>query len=154
MDLETSVYSINLRFKVILSAIEPVAYQRVTVANLGSDQDLIEFEKWHFGFDHAEAGARLLAHWNIPSSIVISVHHHHNLSTARSFARLAAIVCFANRLARHLETGSKADAQSLEANSSDLDYLRLTPGQVSALLDEARSACTDALKSLENLASH
>jgi len=41
------------------------------------EQTLVEYEQEVFGWDHAEAAARLLAGWDFPDAMVCSVHLHH-----------------------------------------------------------------------------
>lgn len=39
--------------------------------------ELLEAERDCFGFDHAQLGARMLTHWNLPEAIVDAVAKHH-----------------------------------------------------------------------------
>lgn len=39
---------------------------------------LVDVEKERFGFTHAELGARILEHWNIPVRITDCILHHHD----------------------------------------------------------------------------
>jgi len=64
---------------------------------------LIEWEKEHYGCDHAEVGAVLLERWKIPPEIVAAVRFHHQPSAAGEYAPLAASVCLGNFLSSTLE---------------------------------------------------
>ena len=41
------------------------------------DVDVCELERQEFGFDHAEAGAALLRHWDFPPTLVAAASRHH-----------------------------------------------------------------------------
>ncbi len=55
---------------------DPEGYLRV-LSEAHHGPDLRTGERALFGWDHAEAGAALLEHWNLPGPIVALVRHHH-----------------------------------------------------------------------------
>lgn len=60
---------------------------------------LQDVEREAFGFDHAEAGAALAFHWNLPETLVDAIgYHHQRLDTLSQAAdpKLAAVVYLAN----------------------------------------------------------
>ncbi|HEX3761408.1 MAG TPA: response regulator [Kofleriaceae bacterium] len=74
-----------------------------------------ELELELFGVTHADVGARLLAIWGLPSTIVDAVQHHHDPGSApEPCRRLAAVVHFADAYVQHVPIPSPLDMVSLE----------------------------------------
>jgi len=68
-----------------------------------------------FGVTHADVGARLLAIWGLPSTIVDAVQYHHDPGSApEACRRLASVVHFADAWAQHQPIPSPLDTASLE----------------------------------------
>ena len=63
--------------KVVLNTYLKEQFVRVLIRAAGGEVTYAEAEREIFGFDHAEAGARLLERWNLPSSLVSAVRYHH-----------------------------------------------------------------------------
>ena len=72
--------------KLALMSAYPVLYQQTR--QLARDEDLfpVEAETRVFGFDHADIGASLCRHWNLPESIVEAIGGHHVWSDADTSA--------------------------------------------------------------------
>ena len=82
-------------------------------AKAGEPQSDLELEL--FGVTHADVGARLLAIWGLPTTIVDVVQYHHDPGSAPvSARRLASIVHVADSLVPHMPVLSKLDMASLE----------------------------------------
>ncbi len=82
-------------------------------AQRGEPQLALELEL--FGVTHADVGARLLAIWGLPSTIVDAVQYHHDPGSApEPCRRLTAIVHFADAWVPHLPLPSEIDMASLE----------------------------------------
>lgn len=79
------------------------AYGDVYRAAQGVSDLLYTKEGEHFGFNHAEAGAALAAHWNLPETLAdaLWLHHPQNGASLRNAKdpKLAAVVRLANRAA-------------------------------------------------------
>lgn len=74
----------------------------------------LELERTMLGVSHSEIGARLLAIWGLPMTIVDIVRFHHDPGSApESTRRLAAIVHFADAIAHHPPAAVKLDTDSL-----------------------------------------
>lgn len=120
--------------KVIMVSKDQSRYALVVENAAVRRRSVIVTEKEQYGFDHAEAGARLLERWSLPPNIVAAVRHHHDLAGAGEFERLAATVHLANLIAH--ATGEKmvgAFKGSTNAAPS-MAVLGLTPENVTALL--------------------
>lgn len=63
-----------------------------------SRKNVCELEIEHIGFDHAEAGAALLAHWNLPTSLCSSVRFHHAPAIAEDAHLESSILHLADRI--------------------------------------------------------
>jgi HD-like signal output (HDOD) protein len=59
-----------------LLQVEPKRY-RPLLTSQHFNADLCDAEEEAFGFNHAQLGARLLQHWNLPEAIVSAVEQHH-----------------------------------------------------------------------------
>lgn len=93
---------------------------------------IFEAENAVFGFDHADIGASLCRHWNLPESIVQAIGGHHQIAMLPgtpqplSPAELAAgIIHIADAMAHGLNL--EQDAQALVPPVSDVLWSRLCP---------------------------
>lgn len=78
-------------------------------------ESMLELEREVFGVTHADVGARLLAIWGLPSTIVDVVQYHHDPGSApEACRRQAAIVHVADTAVPHMPVGSPIDMASLE----------------------------------------
>lgn len=60
-----------------LSAIRPAEYAKLLRSHRGTAASILDRERELFGFDHCEAGQRLVADWRLPPSFAPSVSGHH-----------------------------------------------------------------------------
>ncbi|HET7501467.1 MAG TPA: response regulator [Kofleriaceae bacterium] len=75
----------------------------------------LEVERSLIGVTHADIGARLLAIWGLPSTIVDAVQFHHDPGSApEPCRRLASIVHVADTLVQHLPVRNQLNLESLE----------------------------------------
>jgi HD-like signal output (HDOD) protein len=82
-------------------------------AQRGEPQLALEIEL--FGVTHADVGARLLAIWGLPATIVDAVQYHHDPGSApEACRRLASIVHFADVWEPHMPLPSELNLESLE----------------------------------------
>ncbi len=65
---------------------------------LQSKRDICELEEDLVGFSHAEVGAALLQHWNMPENLCASVRYHHAPDQADDAHLEAAIVHIADKV--------------------------------------------------------
>jgi putative nucleotidyltransferase with HDIG domain len=89
------------------------------------------------GFDHAEAGAEVLRHWNFAAELVSAVRHHHQ--PERSDSRLAAILYLTE-----FWIDSEEDLPSNSRLSRALSIANLTP----EAFETARIEINSAFRSL------
>lgn len=67
----------------MLASIAALKQEYVSVlAQAPEDHDeLVDFERMHVGFDHAQVGGELANRWRLPGQLVACVKHHHSEST-------------------------------------------------------------------------
>jgi len=92
-----------------------------------------EAEQKVLGIDHAEVGARLLEHWNLPEYLVEVVRWHHQPEKCRGTdPRAANVVHVANVLCLMAGVGAGLDALSYRPSSHSMEQL----GMEIMLLDD------------------
>jgi putative nucleotidyltransferase with HDIG domain len=118
----------------------PKAYGRaMELAQSGTPTQIAEVMV--FGIDHAEIGAWLMEHWEMPTDLCHAVRYHHvgDLSNKP----LAHLVSLANGLAHLLNGGGRNDLLNTEL----FDRFQLTPADIPGIQQEV-IANTRALKSM------
>ena len=83
-------------------------------------------EREVFGFDHAEAGARLLERWNLPASLVTAVRRHHAPLESPSPSLLPCLVHVADAVCLTLGIGLGMDGLAYTLHPEALAALDLT----------------------------
>ena len=119
----------------ILALMSTFPAQHASARALAGRENLFMFEaeRQVFGFDHADIGASLCRHWNLPESIVQAIGGHHQIASpqgtaqALSPAELAAgTIHLADAIAHGLNLEGATDA--LVPPVSDLLWNRLSAG--------------------------
>jgi putative nucleotidyltransferase with HDIG domain len=100
--------------KVIMSDTLDSTYAVLVAETARNGYSLLEVERRILGFDHAEAGARLLAKWSFPANLVAAIEHHHQPDQAGEHVRLAAYAHLGNLIAYGLGHGYGNGAYALE----------------------------------------
>ncbi len=107
--------------KVVMNAFQRNDFGEV-LAKVSGGMTYAEAEQVVFGFDHAEAGGRLLERWNLPLSLVSAVRHHHSPLQAPGDSPLPCLVHAADAvcltLGIGLGLGSRTDTLQTEALSA------------------------------------
>jgi putative nucleotidyltransferase with HDIG domain len=102
--------------------------------DLAAREDLFLFEAENtvFGFDHADIGASLCRHWNLPESIVQAIGAHHQMGLLRTAPQPleqadlgAAIIHLGDAIAHGLNL--EQDPQALVPALSEVLWSRLSP---------------------------
>ena len=111
--------------KVIMSAYLKEEFVQVLRRVAQGAVTFSDAEREALGFDHAEAGARLLERWNLPSSLVSAVRYHHAPQEAAN-SPLAAVVHIADTICLTLGIGLGIDGLAYALDPSALAMLNLT----------------------------
>lgn len=126
--------------KIVLSDALESTYAVIIEETSKNQHPLVEVERRVLGFDHAEAGGRLLARWNFPANLTAAVQHHHQPEQAGPHARLAAYAHIGNLLAYTMGHGYGNAAYALEPSPAAFKLLGLTeealPGYMMRTLDQ------------------
>ena len=95
-------YVMSLHFK--------TSFERIVNRMIDEDLPMFVIEEQELdGVNHAHVGAWLIEKWNLPEQIVQAVQFHHNLDQRESGEKLAAIIHFADYLAKKLGVGYSGD---------------------------------------------
>ena len=86
------------------------------------DNDAAERES--FGVDHAEIGAWLAEHWQLPAPLIASIRHHHDAGTASDEA-LVPLLHVAEVLSNALDLGGRAENRVTSISSTACSRLGL-----------------------------
>jgi len=111
--------------KVIMSAYLKAEFAQVLTRVAKGDVTFSDAEQEVLGFDHAEAGARLLERWNLPASLVSAVRHHHAPQAAAT-SPLNALVHVADTICLTLGVGLGIDGLAYALDPNALATLNLT----------------------------
>jgi putative nucleotidyltransferase with HDIG domain len=101
----------------------------------------MDAERAVLGFDHAEAGARVLEKWNLPSTLVECVRYHHVPFSQPTPSPLTALVHVADVLCMMLGVGLGIDGLNYPLQTEALTLLRLTETD----FEEVAQMVTDAM---------
>ena len=108
--------------------LRPDAFRAVLTDGI-ADYVPLSRERDHFGIDHAEAGFRILAHWQLPEQLCQVVQHHHaiELDELDGEDHLLAVVVFADILAHVAGFGGDRFAGTLARAEMAAQRLSLSP---------------------------
>jgi len=107
---------------------------------------LHEAENDVLGWNHAEAGGRLLERWKLPDRLVEGVLYHHNPSRAPRFPLEAAVTHAADILARTLELGHSGERYVPQMDDNAWKTLGLPTSFLPTLLEQVDRQASDAVK--------
>ncbi len=107
---------------------------------------LHEAENDILGWDHAEAGGRLLSKWNLPERLVEGVLYHHDPSSAPRFPLEAAVTHVADIIAQSLEFGSSGERYVPPIDEEAWKTLGLSSNFLSTVLAQVERQAGEAVK--------
>lgn len=113
--------------KVILNTHLQAEFAAVFQYASENDIPFMDAERAILGFDHAEAGSRVLAKWNLPQPLVDCVHYHHEPLNQPAPSPLTALVHLADVMCLLLGIGLGGDGLQYPLQEGALDLLELTP---------------------------
>ncbi len=112
--------------KVVLNTYLKEQFARVFLRAARGDMTFAQAEREVLGFDHAEAGARLLERWNLPDSLVTAVRWHHAPLASPSPSLLPCLVHVADAVCLTLGIGLGLDGLAYMFHPEALAALDLT----------------------------
>ena len=90
-------------------------------------------ENMILGTDHAEIGARILAHWNLPSDVINAVRWHHDPDSPDASNLQMDVVYLANLLCQTPDTSGQASGHAVELSPAVIDRLGIQIDQFEAI---------------------
>jgi len=104
-------------------------------------------ENMILGTDHAEIGARILAHWNLPGEVINAVRWHHDPDSPDACDLQMDVVYLANLLCQTSEISCEAGGHAIELSPTvidrlgiQLDQFETISGKVARWVDELSDA--------------
>ncbi len=85
--------------RLALAVMRPEVYATLLMTHRGSPSSILEPERELFGFDHCEAGQRLIANWKLPAGFEAIVSDHHSSGQKMDSWNLPAVINVSCRLA-------------------------------------------------------
>ncbi len=110
-----------------LEAIESIAAQGVP---------FVVAENMILGTDHAEIGARILAHWNLPADIINAVRWHHDPDSSDVSNAQVDVVYLANLLCHPSDTSSQAPGHAIELSPAVIERLGIQLDQFETISEK------------------
>lgn len=106
-------------------------------------------ENMILGTDHAEIGAHILAHWNLPPDVINAVRWHHDPDSPDTCNIQMDVVYLANLLCQTSDTSGQAGGHAVELSPAVIDRLGIKldqfetiSGKVARWVDELSDALT------------
>jgi putative nucleotidyltransferase with HDIG domain len=106
-------------------------------------------ENMILGTDHAEIGAHILAHWNLPPDVINAVRWHHDPDLPDTCNIQMDVVYLANLLCQTSDTSGQAGGHAVELSPAVIDRLGIKldqfetiSGKVARWVDELSDALT------------
>lgn len=88
------------------------------------------------GMDHAEVGAEIMAHWNLPAELVAPARYHHRPGAAEGSRRLVDVVHVADTVCLMAGIGAGREGLHYVPSRESVARLGLTVGKIEALVSE------------------
>ena len=129
--------------KVIMSSYLKSEFALVLTRVASGEMTFSDAERASLGFDHAEAGARLLERWKLPASLVTAVRCHH-VPTEAPDSPLAALVHIADTICLTLGIGLGVDGMAYALDPNALRMLNLTESDFEQVASQTCDTLSEA----------
>ena len=129
--------------KVALGTFIAVAAEPIKSVTQEQRVSFDEAERLTLGIDHAEAGAILLRHWNVPSTIADVVHWHHRPQEYDGESTTLDLVHTACILSMKCGLGIGSDGLNYKYSNEVEARLKLTPLQTEKVVSRVLSGIAD-----------
>jgi len=131
--------------KIALSNSHASDYERVVSRVYNEATSFVAVEREHFGFDHAELGARIAEAWGLPATMVAVIRHHHDPAALANLsddvARMTALVSLSTACLTRLGIGRREPVLDLDLTAHPAwRYLGLDRGELDRVLGVCRQA--------------
>ncbi len=130
--------------KVVLNVYLQATFACIAERAAQKGMAFMDAERSVLGFDHAEAGARVLEKWNLPLALVNCVRWHHEPLAQPEFSPLTGVVHVADVLCLMLGVGLGGDGLNYPLADGILDRLRLTEADFEETAAQVCEACAQS----------
>jgi len=113
--------------KIVMAQASRENYEQLLARHADAPDELVSEEREAYGFDHAQAGGRLLSRDAFPDVIVASITYQYRPTEAHGHVRAAALLTLANTLAGWTRGAATATAGVEPAHTEALRILDLAP---------------------------
>lgn len=124
--------------KLIMSVKIPEIMRVVNYRADHNCESFYEVEKLVFGLGHAEVGAELMRHWNLPKSLQCVAKYHHKPSRAKEYLLETCIVHIANAMANYLNISARKSKYPVKISTTAWRTTGLDKDSVFAVIESAR----------------
>lgn len=125
--------------KVVLDSLYPEEYEQTRALAISRQTFIRETERGIFGIDHAEAGALLGDHWNLPGTIAEAIRCHHCPAEAVGDPAATHLTAIANFIAHQAGVGASGNAREPAIPAESFAFLRISEEASSAIIEDIRS---------------
>lgn len=136
--------------KVVMQDLYAEAYRSVVQQSRDRSGALRDAERDVFRLDHAEAGAILAEHWNLPEPVVEAIRYHHEPGHASKALKLTNLTAYADYLAYEAGGGDPSNgapppcpmeaARKLDLSDRQLAQLKQDMSEAGEKIDELLGA--------------
>lgn len=125
--------------KIIIDQYLPVSFAHIieqTSQNSGR-LSIMDAEKQHLGYSHAEVGALVAEKWRLPQSIVEGILYHHTFQSSRKCPRHVAAVHIANSMVKALSLGYSGYRRVPLIDALSMEAIGLRPSLFEKVMEES-----------------
>lgn len=133
--------------KVVLNIYLQTEWRKVSQIAVRAHLPFMDAERAVLGFDHAEAGARVLEKWNLPLPLIDCVRFHHDPLSQPEPSLLTALVHIADVQCLLLGVGLGGDGLNYPLQDGVLEMLHLTEAD----FEDTAAEISDAITRSETL---
>lgn len=131
--------------KLVMYLTHPDASHQVIELSAEPSIDKATVEKSIFGFTHADVGAELLSHWQLPESLIEPARYHHNPIRATRYPEETAVVHLAESVANNIQSPVSMDDDN-PLHEIVWNILGLEPGIMEQLHEEVYAILDGSLQ--------
>lgn len=124
--------------KVVFDVLFPAEFRIAAGCAHERVSPILEVERELFQMDHAEVGALLGEHWNLPEAVVEAIRLHHNPEKAIINKNLTAIITVANYITYGADLGETSNGCAPVFPETAAAHLKLTWDECEAISNELR----------------
>ncbi|MCY7347568.1 MAG: HDOD domain-containing protein [Pyrinomonadaceae bacterium] len=111
------------------------------------EEKMLEGERLHYGYDHAQIGSLVACRWNLQTEICNSIQNHHSPAMAECASMVTHIVEVADIVANSRAYGLRMENKDRLLNCESVAKLNLTPENLELIWGRAQERIREAIYS-------